>query len=155
MSAVRKISLFTLWYVCNVVYNDCNRTLLRGLRLPWTMASLQLGIGLLFIVPLWLSGLRSPPRLRQAELRSLLVPAMIHAAGQMVTVASLGAGALPASRSGLSLSHAHPRSGCPLLSVPKHGCSQPTLPAASVDPRRRPPPVTLPLVLPQPLRTAL
>lgn len=76
------------------MYNDTNKSALRSLRLPWMMASLQLGIGLLFIVPLWLLGLRTPPKLTMADLHSMILPALMHALGQMVTVASLGAGSI-------------------------------------------------------------
>ena len=33
-----------------------NKTVLKILDLPWTMATLQLGLGLLYIGPLWLTG---------------------------------------------------------------------------------------------------
>jgi len=92
--SARKIFFFVLWYVVNIVYNDTNKTVLRVLKLPWTVASLQLGIGLLYIVPLWLTGLRSPPKLSFADLKTMLVPSLTHAACQMLTVASLGAGSI-------------------------------------------------------------
>lgn len=51
-------ALCTCRYVLNVIYNDTNKTVLKVLNLPWTLSALQLGLGLLYIVPLWLVGVR-------------------------------------------------------------------------------------------------
>ncbi len=47
---------------------------------------------MLYVAPLWLAGVRTPPRLSAEDLRSLLPSAVMHAAGQMAMVASLGLG---------------------------------------------------------------
>jgi len=83
-----------LWYALNVVYNDTNKTVLKVLDLPWTVSVLQLGIGLLYVGPLWLVGLRKAPKLSTANVMTVTPTALIHGAGQCVTVMSLGAGSL-------------------------------------------------------------
>jgi len=93
LSAV--LFFFLLWYVINVVYNDTNKTVLKVLNLPWTVSTLQLGLGLLFYTgPLWLSGLRKAPKLSLDNIKAITPVALIHGAGQCVTVMSLGAGSL-------------------------------------------------------------
>lgn len=81
-------------YVLNVVYNDTNKQVLKVLDLPWTLSALQLGLGLLYIVPLWLVGVRKTPKLKSSDLSNMVPISIIHALGQCVTVAALGAGSL-------------------------------------------------------------
>ena len=92
------LGFFLLWYAINVMYNDYNKTVLKVLDLPWTVATLQLGVGvLLYVAPLWLSGLRAVPRLTLQNAYTVAPVAIIHGAGQCVTVLSLGAGSLALS----------------------------------------------------------
>lgn len=93
-SSIKIIAYFILWYVLNVFYNDFNKTVLKVLDLPWTISTLQLGLGLLYIIPLWILGVRSAPKLDTADVKNMMPASLIHAAGQAVTVASLGAGSL-------------------------------------------------------------
>lgn len=76
------------------MYNDTNKTVLKVLDLPWTVAALQLGLGLLYVALLWALGVRPMPRLTPADAAAALPVALIHGAGQCVTVMSLGAGSL-------------------------------------------------------------
>jgi len=94
-SNLKILVFFLIWYVINVAYNDANKTVLKVLNLPLTIASIQLGIGLvLYVAPLWLSGLRKMPKLSGDNVKSVMPVALIHGAGQLVTVMSLGAGSL-------------------------------------------------------------
>eukprot|EP00965_Chrysotila_dentata_P262986 6214726-Pleurochrysis_carterae.AAC.6 len=93
-SNTKIIFFFLLWYALNVVYNDTNKTVLKVLDLPWTISALQLGLGLLYITPLWVTGLRKAPKLGFSDIMAITPVALIHAAGQCVTVASLGAGSI-------------------------------------------------------------
>ena len=69
------------------------QVLLIHLALPWTVSALQLGLGLMYIVPLWLTGLRTPPNLSIADVKGMVPVSLIHAAGQAVTVAPMDGGA--------------------------------------------------------------
>jgi len=93
-SNTKIIMFFLLWYALNVVYNDTNKTVLKVLTLPWTMAALQLGLGLLYVIPKWMLGLGKAPKLSMANVQTMLPVSLIHGAGQVVTVLSLGAGSL-------------------------------------------------------------
>eukprot|EP00964_Phaeocystis_antarctica_P153858 scaffold122294_cov63-Phaeocystis_antarctica.AAC.3 len=85
-SNLKIVCFFLLWYVLNVMYNESNMTVLKVLGLPWSLAALQLGLGLLYVVPKWATGLGKVPRLSQANLKAIAPIAMIHGAGQCVTV---------------------------------------------------------------------
>ena len=85
-SNLKIVCFFLLWYVLNVMYNEFNMTVLRVLDLPWSLAALQLGLGLLYVVPKWVTGLGKVPRLSQANLKAIAPIAMVHGAGQCVTV---------------------------------------------------------------------
>jgi len=93
-STTKILVFFLIWYAINVIYNDMNKTILKVLDLPWTMACLQLGLGLLYVGPLWATGLKTAPRLNAGNLVSIAPIAIIHGLGQCVTVLSLGAGSL-------------------------------------------------------------
>jgi hypothetical protein len=51
-------SFFFLWYLFNIGYNIYNKKALNALPLPWTVGLIQLSLGLLYVFPLWLFGLR-------------------------------------------------------------------------------------------------
>lgn len=58
------------------------------------MAVAQLGIGLLYLLPLWMTPLRKAPKLTADNIKVLAPIAAMHALGHLCTVISLGAGAV-------------------------------------------------------------
>lgn len=52
-------------------YNIYNKRILNVLPMPWLMASAQLGIGLLYVFPLWITKLRKAPKLAEGSLKPL------------------------------------------------------------------------------------
>lgn len=62
---------FGLWYLFNIGYNIYNKRVLNVLPLPWIIASAQLGIGLLYVFPLWATKLRKAPKLAKGALGPL------------------------------------------------------------------------------------
>jgi len=55
---------------------------------------MQLGVGLLYLIPVWGLGLRKAPKLSGANLKNLSPIASMHGIGHLMTVVSLGAGAV-------------------------------------------------------------
>lgn len=56
---VKLFAKVILWYFLSSVYNIYNKKALLQLGdMPWTIATIQMGMGLLIIVPLWVTGLR-------------------------------------------------------------------------------------------------
>lgn len=68
---IQVAAYFGLWYLFNIGYNIYNKRLLNVYPLPWLIASAQLGIGLLYVFPLWLTKLRKAPKLAKGSLGPL------------------------------------------------------------------------------------
>lgn len=62
---------FKLHAIYDRRYNIYNKRILNILPMPWLMASAQLGIGLLYVFPLWLTKLRKAPKLAEGSLGPL------------------------------------------------------------------------------------
>jgi len=80
-----------VWYAINVIYNLTNKKALKVFDFPLTVTVVQLGSGILYFVPLWLTGLRKTP---SPNIVAVAPVACIHSIGSIVTVMSLGAGSL-------------------------------------------------------------
>lgn len=84
---------FVLWYGLNVGYNIYNKKVMNAFPYPYTVATAQLGLGLMYIFPVWIVG-RSPPKVSMENIQSLFPIAFFHTLGHTLTVISLGAGAV-------------------------------------------------------------
>lgn len=87
-------SYFVLWYLFNIGYNIYNKQALNALPFPWSIATIQMATGILYFVPLWLTGVRKAPRLSFKELKTLLPIALCHTGVHVGAVIALGAGAV-------------------------------------------------------------
>ncbi|CAB9507409.1 Triose phosphate/phosphate translocator, chloroplastic [Seminavis robusta] len=87
-------SYFALWYLFNIAYNIYNKKALNVLDYPWTVATIQMAAGILYFVPLWLTGARKAPKLSAAELKTLFPIALCHTGVHVGAVIALGAGAV-------------------------------------------------------------
>mmetsp|Transcript_18025 Transcript_18025/g.23726 ORF Transcript_18025/g.23726 Transcript_18025/m.23726 type:complete len:227 (+) Transcript_18025:101-781(+) len=85
---------FGLWYALNIGYNIYNKQVLNVLPLPWTVGTAQLAAGLLYILPVWASGLRKAPKVSLENIKNLSPIAAMHTAAHITAVLSLGAGAV-------------------------------------------------------------
>lgn len=68
---VKVTAYFGLWYIFNIGYNIYNKRLLNVLPMPWLVASAQLGTGLLYVLPLWITNIRKAPKLAKGALGPL------------------------------------------------------------------------------------
>jgi len=93
-SAVKLSVFFFLWYAFNVAYNIYNKKVLNSFPFPWTVACLQLGIGLLYVLPVWSLNIRPAPTLNLAELKALSPVATFNSIGHVATVVALGGGSV-------------------------------------------------------------
>mmetsp|Transcript_12921 Transcript_12921/g.26387 ORF Transcript_12921/g.26387 Transcript_12921/m.26387 type:complete len:318 (+) Transcript_12921:31-984(+) len=92
--SIKAPAYFLLWYGLNIGYNIYNKKVMNAYPLPFTMATIQLGAGLLWILPAWILGFRAKPILTVSEIKSLIPIALFHTIGHTMTVVSLGAGAV-------------------------------------------------------------
>jgi solute carrier family 35 protein E1 len=85
---------FALWFALSTGYNLQNKVRLNLLPLPWTQSAFSLFVGTAFVTPLWLTGIRKPPKLSAGAIKTLLPIAFCHSIGHIGAVVSAGAGAV-------------------------------------------------------------
>lgn len=85
---------FALWYLFNIGYNIYNKQALNAMAYPWTIATIQMGTGIAYFLPLWLLGIRKAPKLSLADLKTLFPIALCHTGVHVGAVIALGAGAV-------------------------------------------------------------
>ena len=64
------------------------------LPLPWTQSAFSLFVGTAFVMPLWLSDIRKPPKLSKDAIMTLLPIAFCHSIGHIGAVVSASSGAV-------------------------------------------------------------
>lgn len=85
-ATLKIIGMFVVWYAFNAGYNVYNAFMKRDFQFPYSTATAQLFIGLLYAIPLWLSGLRKMPILNTDDLLQILPIAFLNALGHTSTV---------------------------------------------------------------------
>jgi solute carrier family 35 protein E1 len=91
---LKTTSFFALWYLFNIAYNIYNKKALNALPMPWTMALLQLFVGIPYVSVLWLTGLRKAPKCSVDNIKTLIPVSLGHLGTHIGAVISLGAGAV-------------------------------------------------------------
>ena len=94
METLKTGSFFALWYLFNIGYNIYNKKALNALAIPYTMALLQLAVGIPYAGALWLTGLRKTPKLSKDDIKTLIPVSLGHLGTHIGAVISLGAGAV-------------------------------------------------------------
>jgi solute carrier family 35 protein E1 len=94
MATLEVGTYFALWYLFNIAYNIYNKQALNVLAFPWTIATIQMAAGILYFVPLWLTGLRKAPKLSWNDIKTLIPIALCHTGVHVGAVIALGAGAV-------------------------------------------------------------
>jgi len=84
----------TLWYAFNVGYNVYNKMLSKALDFPMLISLTSLGVGLLYFVPLWVTGVRPAPKLTPDDIKACTVLSMLHTVGHVGAVVAMSAGAV-------------------------------------------------------------
>jgi len=65
-------SFFIFWYLISAYYNIYNKRALNYVFLPWTVATIQMGTGLLLFIPLWWLKIRSAPFKNLSEFGTIM-----------------------------------------------------------------------------------
>lgn len=91
MDKLKLVVFAGLWYFFNIQYNLVNKQVLNIFPAVWATAWWQLAAGIPIAGAMWLTGLLKKPKVTQSELMTLLPVGAAHSAGQILTVASLGA----------------------------------------------------------------
>jgi len=83
------IFLFLIWYSFNAGYNVYNSKTKASLSYPVFIAILQLIIGLIYVLPLWLLKIRKIPKLTYNDIYILLPIVGLNAIGHVATVIAM------------------------------------------------------------------
>jgi len=85
---------FFAWYALNVGYNITNKQVLNAFPLYGTVAFVQLLCAWVYLIPQWMAGIRPVPSPSKSGLASLQKISLLHGFGHLVTVMSMGLGAV-------------------------------------------------------------
>jgi len=87
-----KLPVYTcLWYFFNIQYNLVNKQVLGFFPATWALSWWQLAAGIPIATVMWGTGILKKPKLTKDDLVTLAPIGAAHSAGQILTVASLGA----------------------------------------------------------------
>ncbi|KAH8067177.1 hypothetical protein JL721_7877 [Aureococcus anophagefferens] len=88
------LSFIGLWYAFNAFFNVQNKLILNQFPYPWVVSWFQLASGLLFVLPMWFTKLRAPPKVDRSLVLKFLPIAALHCGGHGLQVSSMGAGSV-------------------------------------------------------------
>lgn len=75
-----------------IIVTVANKKVLNVLPAPLTVASIQLGIGAIYVCTLWMLNIRTVPKLSPSGIDLVKRVGFFHSAGQLLTVTALAAG---------------------------------------------------------------
>lgn len=94
-SSLKIGGMFGLWYALNIGYNIYTKKVLNAVpQLSFTLSFLQLVIGMLYVVPMWITGLSKAPSVSREDMNGLVPMATLHLVTQLASIVSMGAGAI-------------------------------------------------------------
>lgn len=90
------------WYIGNTYYNIYNKKACNALgksphggsNLHWGLAAVQLAVGVLFVVPMWLTGMRPAPQLTVENWKELAPVGLFASLSHAFSVLSMAVGAV-------------------------------------------------------------
>ncbi|CAM9727305.1 unnamed protein product, partial [Discosporangium mesarthrocarpum] len=71
MHIVKLVVLALLSYAFFAAYDKSSRATLDVLPFPWMVATVHLGVGLVYVFPLWAMGIRHPPKLSDIQKKEI------------------------------------------------------------------------------------
>lgn len=95
-------SYLFVWYLGNVFYNIYNKKACIALgknaaghsNAHWALSAIQLFVGVLFVIPMWLTGVRKSPELTADNWKQLAPVGLFASLSHAFSVLALGAGAV-------------------------------------------------------------
>jgi len=80
---------FVVWYAFNAGYNVYNNYTKLDMALPFAIASSQLIVGLVYVLPLWALGIRSIPKLSLSDFVTLAPIIILNTIGHVCSVIAM------------------------------------------------------------------
>lgn len=93
-STARVAFYLAIWYSFTIGYNVYNKATLNRISAPWTLGTVQLAIGSVYVCGIWLTGLRKAPKLNRQNMKAVLPLAVLHTTAHIAAVVALSVGAL-------------------------------------------------------------
>jgi len=94
METLKTGSCFALWYLFNIANQIYNKKALNALGMPYSIALLQLFVGIPYVMFLWGTGLRKAPKMSVENVKTLFPVSLFHLGTHVGAVVSLSAGAV-------------------------------------------------------------
>jgi len=99
---VKLVAYLAVWYLGNIYYNIYNKKACIALgknshghsNAHWALSAVQLLVGVLFVVPCWLTGIRKSPSLTLDNWKQLAPVGLFASLAHAFSVLALGAGAV-------------------------------------------------------------
>jgi solute carrier family 35 protein E1 len=96
------LAYLSVWYLGNIYYNIYNKKACNALgknaeghaNAHWALSAVQLLVGVLFVIPLWLTGLRSAPEMSGDNWKEIAPVGIFASLAHAFSVLALGAGAV-------------------------------------------------------------
>ena len=86
---MKLVGLFAAWYAFNAGYNVYNAYMKKDFAMPWATSVAQLLVGMIYALPLWISGIRALPQLTMGDIKLLFPIALLNAAGHTAAVIAM------------------------------------------------------------------
>ena len=88
-AALKMAAMFTIWYGFNAAYNVYNAFVKAELPFPFAIAASQLGVGLLYAIPMWVLKLRTSPSMSMSDIKRIMPVVLLNAIGHTCTVTAM------------------------------------------------------------------
>lgn len=83
-------SMFVIWYLLNIYFNIYNKQVLKVFPYPATVSAFQFGCGTMITLLMWGLNLHKRPKITGSQFRAILLLALGHTIGNLLTNISLG-----------------------------------------------------------------
>ncbi|KAI3520750.1 hypothetical protein L1887_10201 [Cichorium endivia] len=83
-------AMFGVWYLLNIYFNIFNKQVLKVFPYPMTVTTFQFGCGTLMILIMWALKLHPMPKIYKSQIVPVLMLAVAHTMGNLLTNISLG-----------------------------------------------------------------
>eukprot|EP00904_Undaria_pinnatifida_P007303 jgi/Undpi1/3702/HiC_scaffold_16.g07072.m1 len=94
MNKAKAAAFVALMFALGAAQDKTSQAALKDLPLPWVVATLHFGAGMLWIFPAWTIGMRQTPSLNDTQKKQVAPLAFLHAAGHLCMLGVLGTGSL-------------------------------------------------------------
>lgn len=93
-SALKLVLLVGAWYAGNTLYNVYNKKASKMMHAHWTIACLQLVVGMVWSIVMWSTGLRKTPKLSASDITACIPIGLCMCIAHGGSVLAMGVGAV-------------------------------------------------------------